>query len=448
MSRGARLAAAALALACACALLSPAPALGASTPSPSPCPSVDPNSSSLPSPGTSQACIDAAKAQQKALKDIQTTLGASLSAGLAAQQQLSESILQNQKQQNDLRSMIAQDEARIAVLDAEAVRLDAEIVATQQRVERERAQIRELARVVYTQPDSVLVLLAQSQSLGDLVTRVSDLMAAGSRADELKHRLDADLRKVQADRAQVAADRAEVVRRQQGEQDGLAKLQKLRAEEEESAAELADKLAQTKDEIQAASKQSSALAKQIAEMLQQQEEAIIAAAMQQVWDQYQAWAKANPVIASAPSTGHSKQFRFIWPEPQSQITQGFGPTDLWFEPPYAGAAHFHMGIDLAAPQGTHVLAADDGVVALVGSGTTGYGNYVVIAHQGGFTTLYGHLEAALVHAGDQVTQGQVIGFEGSTGYSTGPHVHFELRINGTPQDAAPYLPPGPSDFKG
>ena len=448
MIRPSRLWLPAVVVATAAVLLSTAPAFGATTASPSPCPSFDPSSTTLPPPGTSQTCIDQAKAQQKALKEIKDALGSTLAEGLAAQQQLSESILQNQKQQQQLKQMILKDKADEAALDAQAVKLDAQIVVVQRRVEAERAAIRELARVVYTQPDSMLVVLAQSQSLGDMITRVSDLMAAGSRADELKRRLDADLQQVRDDRAKVAADRAQVAADQAQEQLGLAKLQALHDKEEASAAELAAKLADTKQEIQDATKQSSALAKKIAEMLQQQEEAIIAAAMQQVWDQYEAWAKANPVVDSGPSTGHSKQFRFIWPEPTASITQPFGPSQFWFEPPYNGSPHFHTGIDLAAPQGTHVLAADDGVVALVGSGTTGYGNYVVVAHAGGYTTLYGHLEAALVHPGDKVTQGQVIGFEGSTGNSTGPHCHFELRINGVPQDPAPYLPPGPSDFKG
>lgn len=436
-----------LVAAAAVAIAIPAPAAAAS-PSPSPCPSVDPNSTTLPSPGTSQACIDAAQQRQQDYKAIQATLGANLAAGLAAQQQLSASILQNQKQQQDMRSLIAQDVAQEAQLDAEAARLDAQIAAVTKRIGEERAQIRELARVVYTQPDSVLVVLAQSDNLGDLVTRVSDLMAAGSRADALKQKLDADLKTVSDDRAKVAADRAAVAAAQASQEAALVKLETLRQQELDSAAQLADKLAQTQDEIKAAANQSSALGKQIAEMLQQQEEAIIAAAMQQVWDQYEAWAKANPVVAGAPSAQHSKQYRFIWPEPTAQITQGFGPSSLPLEPPYAGYPHFHLGIDLAAAEGTHVLAADDGVVALVGSGTTGYGNYVVIAHAGGFTTLYGHLEAALVHPGDQVTQGEVIGFEGSTGASTGPHCHFELRINGTPTDPTPYLPPGPSAFDG
>jgi murein DD-endopeptidase MepM/ murein hydrolase activator NlpD len=89
------------------------------------------------------------------------------------------------------------------------------------------------------------------------------------------------------------------------------------------------------------------------------------------------------------------------------------------------------------------------VVALVGSSSQGYGNYVIVAHSGGLNTLYGHLSTALVKVGQGVIQGQPIGLEGSTGNSTGAHLHFELRINQAPVDPTPYLPPGqPSPFKG
>ncbi len=88
------------------------------------------------------------------------------------------------------------------------------------------------------------------------------------------------------------------------------------------------------------------------------------------------------------------------------------------------------------------------MVALVGSMTTGYGTYVVIAHAGGFDTLYGHLSTALVKVGQSVTQGTVVGLEGSSGSSTGPHLHFELRINQRPVDPTPYLPAGaPSAYR-
>ncbi len=208
-------------------------------------------------------------------------------------------------------------------------------------------------------------------------------------------------------------------------------------------AELEVKIAQTQTELYLLSKQSVQLAQQVTDMLQQQEDAIIAAAMQAVWTQVQLWSQANNVGPIATSAGHSTKYRFIWPEPQAQISQAFGPSTFWFEPPYGGYPHFHTGIDLVEPFGSPVYAADDGIVALVGSSSSGYGNYVVIAHAGGLDTLYGHLSTAVVKVGQMVTQGQPVGLEGSTGNSTGAHLHFELRINQKPINPAPYLPPGP-----
>lgn len=137
--------------------------------------------------------------------------------------------------------------------------------------------------------------------------------------------------------------------------------------------------------------------------------------------------------------------RFAWPEASFQISQGFGPSDLAGEPPFAGYDHFHLGLDLAAPEGTPVSAAADGVVVLTGSPTVvgrymGFGNYVMLAHGGQVDTLYGHLDEVLVHPGEVVHQGQTIGLEGSTGYSTGPHLHFETHLGGQPIDPAPFLP--------
>jgi len=170
--------------------------------------------------------------------------------------------------------------------------------------------------------------------------------------------------------------------------------------------------------------------------------------MQSVWTQVQLWTQSNNVGQIATSAGHSTKYRFIWPEPHAQISQPFGPSALWYEPAFGGYPHFHTGIDMTEPFGSPVYAADDGIVALVGSSSSGYGNYVVIAHSGGLDTLYGHLSTALVKPGQLVVQGQPIGLEGSSGNSTGPHLHFELRINQTPVNPAPYLPPGqPSDYK-
>jgi murein DD-endopeptidase MepM/ murein hydrolase activator NlpD len=86
-----------------------------------------------------------------------------------------------------------------------------------------------------------------------------------------------------------------------------------------------------------------------------------------------------------------------------------------------------------------VVAAAAGVVLVVGRDPWGYGSYVVISHDGGLATLYGHLNVVKVVVGQQVNQAQRIGLEGSTGISTGPHVHFEVRLGGVPTDPLPYV---------
>mgnify|MGYP003334209658 FL=1 len=93
----------------------------------------------------------------------------------------------------------------------------------------------------------------------------------------------------------------------------------------------------------------------------------------------------------------------------------------------------HTGWDLAAPTGTPVVAADNGSVATISKGGA-YGNAVMLAHGGGMITFYAHLSSVNVSVGQVVTKGQTIGGVGSTGWSTGPHLHFEVRIDGAPYD--------------
>jgi murein DD-endopeptidase MepM/ murein hydrolase activator NlpD len=139
--------------------------------------------------------------------------------------------------------------------------------------------------------------------------------------------------------------------------------------------------------------------------------------------------------------------KWKWPI-DGVITQGFGCTSYPFEPydPTCPSKHFHSGLDIAADYGTPVHAADGGIVhnftmaCSWGGGLCGYGRYVVIVHAGGFTTLYGHLSSWAVGDGVQVDKDTVIGYEGSTGNSTGPHVHFEIDLAGMPVDPLAYLP--------
>jgi murein DD-endopeptidase MepM/ murein hydrolase activator NlpD len=131
--------------------------------------------------------------------------------------------------------------------------------------------------------------------------------------------------------------------------------------------------------------------------------------------------------------------QFAWPE-RGPITQGFGCTDFLLEPyePSCATRHFHTGLDIGASGGTTIHAADAGVVSFAGWGG-GYGNVVIVTHGNGYSTLYGHMASFAVGSGDRVSRGQPIGYEGSTGFSTGPHLHFEIRLNGAYQNPLSYL---------
>jgi murein DD-endopeptidase MepM/ murein hydrolase activator NlpD len=400
--------------------------------------------------GAGPVSADMTPDQQKAVIDqIRDQLGSNLANAMAAQQEIKKSLQENAAQQRDIHAKIAEVEAKIADLDAQIEAAQRREAFLAQRISAERAQLRQLARAIYTQPGSMLVVLAEAQSLSDLLTRVADLNVAGARATEIKASLGRDLVAIETERKKVQAAREEQVTLRKQLASQLEQLRALQAQQEKSMADLEVKIEQTRYELYLLNRQSAQLAQQVTDMLQAQQDAIIAAAMQAVWTQMQLWSQANNIGQIPISAGHSTKYRFIWPEPTSQISQPFGPSTFWFEPPYGRYPHFHTGVDLVAPFGSPVYAADDGVVALVGSSSSGYGNYVVLAHSGGLDTLYGHLSASLVKVGDRVTQGQVVGLEGSTGNSTGAHLHFELRINQAPVDPTPYLPPGqPSPFRG
>jgi murein DD-endopeptidase MepM/ murein hydrolase activator NlpD len=170
-----------------------------------------------------------------------------------------------------------------------------------------------------------------------------------------------------------------------------------------------------------------------------------------------AWSWRRPLLATAAAilglpllmagmVVQAQQGRvgsLLAPVNHATLTQPFGCTTLEIEPSSEACPgrHFHSGIDLAAPLDTPIHAATGGVVTIHRE-RGGYGLYVVVVRDPQLSTLYGHLDWPLVQPGDVVAAGQAIALMGSTGNSTGPHLHFEVRVAGIPVDPLPLLASG------
>src|ERR1035437_850685 len=181
------------------------------------------------------------------------------------------------------------------------------------------------------------------------------------------------------------------------------------------------------------------------------------------------WARCTASwCSSTPPSPHARRRRQGWPQPslstsrssrrtrplnetsrrrspvcrrrRPPLSQGFGCTPYMFEPydPNCPNRHFHSGLDISDPCGTAIHAADSGIVNTYYS-SYGYGNHILIDHGHGWVSLYGHMSSFVVGNGQTVHRGQLIGYEGTTGNSTGCHLHFEVDLNNNPQNPLAYL---------
>ena len=243
---------------------------------------------------------------------------------------------------------------------------------------------------------------AQAGIERSLVVTQGELVRQGVRLETL--RLKAEAGSDAAQRAMRSATAAE--NRAQAQQQRLNRLVKKR-----SAA------------LGAARVYKTSIKDRLVELEAEQEQLAAAAAKAARIEAKRRAAAAAAGAAIAP-TGD-----LLWPVAGGNISSRVGPRTH----PVFGYASCHTGLDLAAPSGTAVLAAAGGTVAAITSGGA-YGNAVLLAHGDGLTTFYAHLSTVAVSVGNQVSAGQRVGGVGSTGWSTGPHLHFETRVNGTAYD--------------
>jgi len=390
--------------------------------------------------GSSGVC-PAAGAQETIYEQLAARLGGDLATALIAQERLNTALDQTAVSEQVVTDQITQEEATLADLEDQVAQLDTQIQDAQDRIDVERAQIAAMARAAYRQPRSLLEVIARAGSLREALVSTIDLVVAGDRAHALQSQLEADLMKLQADRSARLAD----LDREGGVRDLLVAsmnaLSDLMATQDDISVQLDDLVSQIQDAQSQLQGQPADVTAALATLLEQQEQDLIAKANQAAWNQAQVGAGLAIAMRELPPGTNLSPLALSWPMIGARITQPFGPTNLTLEPSLGPYPHFHTGIDLAAPLGTPVMAAADGIVVAVAHTSVGYGNYVMIAHGGGVITLYAHLLETDVGMGDKVARGKKIGLEGSSGLSTGPHVHFEVRINDQVVDPMRFLTP-------
>lgn len=309
---------------------------------------------------------------------------------------------------------ISDAQARLDAIGAQLVAAQAKLAETRAKLARDKQQLAAELVVIYEQGRvSTVNQVLGSATFNEFWQKLIDLRRlAGSE--------QSSLRNVQQEEAQVTSLVAQVASQKQAQQQTLAQ---LRTQAGDLQVELTERQAaqQHLADVQAADQKQLALAEQSARELDAQIAEI----------------KAEMAAAAARGGGNGQ---FVWPE-QGPITQGFGCTTYPFEPwdPNCATHHFHSGIDIGDAWGTPVGAGDAGIAYTYYS-SYGYGNHVIIVHGNGWVSIYGHLASFAVGNGQPVGRGQVVGYEGSTGNSTGPHLHFEIRLNDVPQNPLQYLP--------
>ncbi len=213
-------------------------------------------------------------------------------------------------------------------------------------------------------------------------------------------------------------DRLELVAKKESLEARLAELEELKAYEEDKRDAVIKRTEERQKYLDQVMSEKSLLEKALDEMEKQSKD-------------------LERIIAEAQAKGNlpSRDLSMIWPVTGYWITSYYG---MRYHP-VLGYDRFHSGIDYAADYNVPIKAAESGKVLSAGV-NGGYGNCVIIDHGGGVSTLYGHANKLLVKSGDIVVKGQQIALVGSTGMSTGPHLHFEVRVNGQTTDPLKWLP--------
>ena len=364
-----------------------------------------------PALAVSQSEIDALEEQRDELKAEREGMQAEIDAlkdeqaGVLEQKRILDE--QNEVYRQELELIEEQVSLYTKLVEEKAAELEKAMAAEDEQLATYRQHVRameENGKYTY------LSIIFGSRSLSELMSNL----------DMIGEIMEADKRIY--DQYTAARENAEEIKAEY--EATLEQLNDKQAEYEAEKAELEEKIAEASAMISQLEEEISSNYELYLEVLAQEE--ALEGDIQSMIAELERQEAANSIT----STG-----TYIWPLPGYSPGSAYG----WRMHPIFHEMRFHAGEDIGAPSGTPILAADSGVATVIPDNGNGYGNYIMINHGGGRVTLYAHMSAFAISGGATVTQGQVIGYVGSTGNSTGPHLHFEVRVNGATTDPKQYF---------
>lgn len=348
---------------------------------------------------------------------------------------LESKIEQAKEQERTLQNQILIFDSRIASLEVDVQRTQEQVEAKRLEIEKKRLEIDETERKI----------VDQKKILGDLLRRIDEndqistleLLLGYQNFSEYLNRAE-QVRALQAKSDEVLQD-IKVLR------DSLIAEEVILEDQERDLKELEKQQQDELSKQEAAKKSKLFLLEKTGEDAEKFKELIADNERLKVMfaeERERLQADLQRAIAEAKMTVPTATGKFMWPV--TIITKLGRPsiTAYFMDPSYFELFGFnHYGVDFDGDTGDPIFAAENGTVAVVGSSPNGYGNYIDILHEGGIVTRYGHLSSIGVSRGQVVLKGDVIGAMGSTGFSTGPHLHFEIRMDDgvKPVDPLPYL---------
>ena len=325
----------------------------------------------------------------------------------------------------DLTSSILQYENEIQELNTRLNALEKSIKEKEAELQEKKKRLENRLVAMYMKKETTFLDVVLSGELMNFISNQNLIKQAASYDSNLIEEVENLKKTLETEKQEVVTIKAE-------KEQKTAELQSLKAQKQEKA----NNLTEEQKELESKLSEYKAQAEQYAELERQaiaKEEAARAAAARAANSKKTSTSATTSYSGAVTSTYSGGKLG--WPCPaSSRITSQYGYRILF------GVRDFHTGIDPGAGTGSNIIAAESGTVILAAYGWNGgYGNYIIINHGNGITTRYAHASALYVSAGQSVAKGQVIAAVGTTGNSTGPHLHFEVRINGAHQNPLNYL---------